>query len=109
MSEATGVDPSPLDGPPERRSERSREGTPAGRPLLLRLFEALLPPALRDEELGERNHARFMVGVQLILASIGLAMLFGRSSQGVAAVTTIAWALLLVSVALLAGYRVGTV
>ena len=107
MSEATGVDPSPLDGPPERRSERSREGASAGRPLLLRLFEALLPPALRDEELGERNHARFMVGVQLILASIGLAMLFGRSSEGVAAVTTIAWALLLVSVALLAGYRAG--
>jgi len=48
-----------------------------------------------------------MVGVQLILASIGLAMLIGRSSEGVAAVTTIAWALLLVSGALLAGYRAG--
>lgn len=77
------------------------------RPLLPRLYAALLPPALHDVAVRDRNRARLMVGVQLMMAAIALAMLVGRAGQGVAAVTTYASLLLLASLGLVLLHRAG--
>lgn len=108
MSEAPDVDPAALD----MASLPSATGRPgatvsASKPLVLRLFEALLPSSHHDLEMRDRNRARFMVGVQLIMAAIGITMLVGRSGEGVVEVAIYAWLLLAASIGLVGAHRLG--